>query len=323
MRSATPSGRGALGTLAAGATIASGALQARRLLRRLEARVVIGFGGYPSLPTLLAAPGMGTRIVLHEQNAVLGRVNRMMLRKAHVLALSFAETAGVTARPDLAVVTTGNPVRPAVLAERANAYRAPDADGPLNLLVFGGSQGARLFGRVLPAALRRLDEGLRHRLSVVQQARPEDEGQVAAAYRELGIEAEVRTFFDDLPRRIAQAHLVIARAGAGSVSELAAIGRPSLLVPYAHAMDDHQMANARALTTGGGAALLVEERFTPEELSARIESLALRPDVLARMAERARGVGRPDAVAALADLVEPLVNGNDAGGTGEPRKAAA
>jgi UDP-N-acetylglucosamine--N-acetylmuramyl-(pentapeptide) pyrophosphoryl-undecaprenol N-acetylglucosamine transferase len=326
VRSATPSGRGAFGTLAAGATIASGTLQARRLLRRLGARVVIGFGGYPSLPTLLAARGVGARVVLHEQNAVLGRVNRLMLRRAEVLALSFEETSGFAPRPGLSVVTTGNPVRPEVLAERDRPFAPPQDDAPLRLLVFGGSQGARLFGQVVPAALGRLAETLRRRLRVVQQVRPEDESRVAGVYRELGIEAEVRTFYDELPQRIARAHLVIARAGAGSVSELAVIGRPALLVPYAHAMDDHQVANARALTTGGGAVLLVEERFTPDELAARIDSLARRPDVLERMAARARAVGRPEAVSALADLVEPLANGGRAGGYGvarEPRRAAA
>jgi UDP-N-acetylglucosamine--N-acetylmuramyl-(pentapeptide) pyrophosphoryl-undecaprenol N-acetylglucosamine transferase len=322
VRSATPSGRGALGTLAAGAAIASGTLQARRLLRRLETRVVIGFGGYPSLPTLLAAPSVGARVMLHEQNAVLGRVNRFMLRKAQVLALSFDETAGFAPRSGLAVVTTGNPVRPAVLAARGHAYAAPSASGEFRLLVFGGSQGARLFGQVVPAALGRLPEGLRRRLAVVQQARPEDEAEVTAGYRQHGIAALVAPFFDDLPRRIAEAHLVISRAGAGSVSELAAIGRPALLVPFAHAMDDHQTANARALTTGGGAVLLVEERFTPDEVAARLLSLGQRPDVLERMAARARAVGRPDAVSALADLVEPLANGHRAGAGEGSRRAA-
>ena len=325
VRSATPSGRGTFGALAAGAVIATGTLQARRLLRRLGARVVVGFGGYPSLPTLLAASHAGAHVVLHEQNAVLGRVNRLMLRRAQVLALSFDETSGYAPRPGLDVAVTGNPVRPAVLAEREAPYRPPEADAALRLLVFGGSQGARLFGQVVPAALARLPETLRGRIAVVQQARPEDESEVARAYGELGVAAEVRTFFDDLPRRIGAAHLVIARSGAGSVSELAAIGRPALLVPYAHAMDDHQVANARALTTGGGGVLLVEERFTPEELAARIDSLARRPDVLARMAERARAVGRPDAVTALADLVEPLANGGFGGhgGEDEARRAAA
>lgn len=322
IRSATPSGRGPLGKLAAGASIATGALQARRLLRRLRARVVVGFGGYPSLPTLLAAPGMGARVILHEQNAVLGRVNRIMIRKADVLALSFADTALIQAGPALRVVTTGNPVRAEVAAARARLYAPPAPDGPFRLLVFGGSQGARLFAELVPAAVRRLPEALRRRLEVVQQARPEDGEGVVRAYRELEVAAEVRGFFDDLPRRIAAAHLVLARAGAGTVAELATVGRPALLVPYAHAMDDHQAANARALAADGGAAVLAEDKVSADELAARLESLARRPDVLARMAARARALGRPDAAAALADLIEPLANGDHAGGDGDTRRAA-
>lgn len=323
VRSATPSGRSALGKLAAGASIASGALQARRLLRRLDAGVAVGFGGYPSLPTLLAAPGMGARVALHEQNAVLGRVNRLMLRKADLLALSFEDTELVRPSSGLRIVTTGNPVRAEILAERDKAYALPRGDEALRLLVFGGSQGARLFAAVVPAAVRRLPEALRRRLRVVQQARPEDGDAVVHEYRAMAVAAEVRSFFDELPRLLGSAHLVVSRAGAGTVAEVAAVGRPALLVPYRHAMDDHQTANARALATGGGAAVLSEDKFNAEELAARLQSLLQRPDVLARMAERARGIGRPDAAHRLADLVEALANGGRAGGDAPARRAAA
>lgn len=323
VRSATPSGRGPLGKLAAGASIATGALQARRLLRRLEARVVVGFGGYPSLPTLLAAPGMGASLVLHEQNAVLGRVNRLMLRKANVLALSFEDTAFVRPSHRLRIVTTGNPVRPEVLAQRARAYAPPPADDRFRLLVFGGSQGAHLFAAVVPAAIGRLPDELRRRLWIVQQARPEDGDGVVRAYRALGVDAEVRSFFDELPELLGSAHLVIARAGAGTVAELAAVGRPALLVPFARAMDDHQTANAHALAAAGGAAVLSEDKFTAEELAARLHSLLQRPDVLTRMAGQARAVGRPEAARELADLVEALANGGCAGGEPQARRVAA
>jgi len=323
VRSATPSGRSAFGKLAAGASIATGALQARRLLRRLGTRVVVGFGGYPSLPTLLAAPGMGASVVLHEQNAVLGRVNRMMLGKAKLLALSFEETDLGRAAPGLRIVATGNPVRAEVLAQRAHDYAPPQGGEPFRLLVFGGSQGARLFAAVVPTAIRRLPEALRRRLQVIQQARPEDGDAVVRDYRALDVSAEVRSFFDEMPRLMGAAHLVISRAGAGTVAELAAVGRPALLVPYARAMDDHQSANARALANGGGAAVLAEARFTAEELAARLESLLQRPDVLARMAERARALGRPEAAAALADLVEALANGGHSDGSLQTRRAAA
>ncbi len=309
VKSATPAGRGIVGKLLAGATIAAGAMQARRLLRRLRARVVVGFGGYPSLPTLLAAPGMKARVVLHEQNAVLGRVNRLMVSRAHTLALSFEETKGIRAGAGPRVITTGNPVRDEVRALRRHGFEAPTPEGAFHLLVFGGSQGARHFSEVVPAAVGQLSEGLRARLRVVQQCRTEDVDRVADAYAGIGVEAVVQSFFDELPELLGAAHLVIARAGAGTVSELAVAGRPALLSPYRFATDDHQTANAEVLAADGGAVLLPEDRFTAEELAARLESLARRPDVLARMAERVGAVGRPDAVERLADLVVALANG--------------
>ena len=323
IRSASPTGRGAIGAIAAGATIATGAIQARRLLRRLNASIVVGFGGYPSLPTLLAAPGMGARVVLHEQNAVLGRVNRLMLRKSDLVALSFAGTEGLLAAPEVRAVVTGNPVRAAVRREREHPYGVPGSDTTFQLLVFGGSQGAKLFSEVVPNAVRRLSDELRQRLRIIQQCRPEDGDRVAASYRDIGVDADVQSFFDDLPRLIGAAHLVIARSGAGTVSELAVAGRPSLLVPYNFATDNHQTANAKALIGSGGAALIAEDKFTPAELAARIDSLARRPDVLQRMAERARAVGQPDAAVRLADLVLSLANGNRPNVDTDDRRVAA
>ena len=323
VRSATPSGRGVFGKLGAGMAIAAGCLQARRMLRRLGAEIVVGFGGYPSLPTVLAAPGMGARVVLHEQNAVLGRVNRLLLPKADAVALSFELASPPSGRPELKPVVTGNPVRAEVLAACGVPYAAAGPEGVFRLLVFGGSQGARLSGDVVPRAIGQLSSEFKARLEITQQCRSEDGDAVRAAYRELGLKADVREFFPELPELLGNTHLVIARSGAGTVSELAAVGRPALLTPYAFAMDDHQTANAKALSNGGGAVLLPEDRFSAEELGARLESLARRPDVLSRMAQRAAEVGRPDAVARLADRVLDWANGNRGGGVASGRRAAA
>lgn len=305
--SATPTGRDFLGRGAAVASIARGVLQARRLFRRLKPAAAIGFGGYPSLPTMMAALGrMPTAI--HEQNAVLGRVNRLIAPRVQAIALSFAETDGLDPRARLKATLTGNPVRPEVT--RLPPYQA--ATDEFRLLIFGGSQGARVMGEVAPAAVRLLPETLRRRLRVTQQARPEDEAAVRAAYAEMSVAAEVAPFFVDLPARLGAAHLAIARAGAGTVSELAAAGRPAILAPYAFAADDHQTKNARALADAGGAWVLPNGEFKPERLAALVAELAAAPARLAEAAERARSVGAPDAAQRLADLVERLAPANGA-----------
>ena len=314
IRAASPTGRGPFGALLAGVQIAIGALQARRLLRRLRAPVVVGFGGYPSLPTALAARGAGAAVVLHEQNAVLGRVNRLLQGRARALALSFEKTLGVVDVATRRLIVTGNPVR-AEFAEIGEAgYRPPEPDGSLELLVFGGSQGARRFAEVVPEALARLDDETRGRLNLVQQARTEDEEPLRARYRELGIRAEVRGFFDDMGARIAAAHLVVARAGAGTLAELTVAGRPAILVPYPHATDDHQSYNAAAMAEAGGAVVYNDGEISAEELAARIESLGRRPDVLARMAERSRSLGRDEAADTLASVVRDLAPAADGNG---------
>lgn len=305
--SATPTGRDLLGRGAAVASIARGVLQARRLFRRLRPAAAIGFGGYPSLPTMMAALGrMPTAI--HEQNAVLGRVNRLVAPRAQAIALSFADTAGLDAQAKAKAVLTGNPVRPEVTA--LPPYEP--ATDEFRLLVFGGSQGARTMAEVAPAAVRLMPEALRSRLRVAQQARPEDEAEVRAAYAELGVAAEVAPFFADLPARLGAAHLAIARAGAGTVSELAAAGRPAILAPYAFATDDHQTRNARALADAGGAWTLPNGEFKPDRLAALLAELVAAPARLAEAAARARSVGAPDAARRLADLVESLAPANGA-----------
>jgi len=295
-------GRGARRAVAAGVALACGTLGARRLLARLRPEVVVGFGGYPAVAPMLAARSLRRRpaILLHEQNAVLGRANRALAPLADLLATSYAETR----HAPRAAVLTGNPVRAPAAAAASAAYAAPGAEGPYSLLVLGGSLGARIFSDLVPAALAGLPA--RGALRVVQQCRPEDLPRVEAAYRETGIAAELAAFFPDLPARAAAAHLVIARAGASSVAELAVIGRPALLVPLRGAIDDHQAANAAAYEAAGAAVVLHEPGLTAEALGGAIAALLAAPAQLAAMAGAAARFGRSDAAERLADLVEGM-----------------
>lgn len=295
-------GRGPARALIAAGAMLAGVTQARRLLGRLEAAAVAAFGGYPSVAPVLAARLVRPRpaVVLHEQNAVLGRANRFLARRADVLALSLPETSRVP--PGIKTVLTGNPVRRAIVA---HDY-APPGD-TLRLLVLGGSLGARVFSDVVPAALAALPEAFRARLSVAQQCRAEDIARVRDAYAASGIAAELASYFDDVPARLAAAHLVIARAGASTVAELAAAGRPSILVPLPGAIDDHQSGNARALASAGAAWVMPQPSFTPDALSARLGELFNDKASLAAAAASARASARPDAASHLADAVLALV----------------
>jgi UDP-N-acetylglucosamine--N-acetylmuramyl-(pentapeptide) pyrophosphoryl-undecaprenol N-acetylglucosamine transferase len=279
-----------------------GLVEARRLIRRIGPAAIVGFGGYPTVPPLIAARLAGIPAIVHDANAVLGRANRLMLRLGAQLATAFEQPVG--AERARAATLVGNPVRPAVLEAAATAYEPPEKDGRFRLLVFGGSQGAQVFSDIVPAGVGRLDEQARRRLHIIQQCRPEDLDRAGAAYRELGVEAELAPFFADLPERIAGAHLVISRSGASTVAELAVIGRPAILVPYPHALDQDQAANAEKLAEAGGAWAMPQREATPERLAGRLAELMLAPDKLARAAAAAKGVGRPDAVERLADLVE-------------------
>ena len=301
--SGTPSARGVVGKLRAGFDIAIGVMAARRTLRQIAPSVVVGFGGYPSFPTMLAAAQMRLPTVIHEQNAPLGRVNRVLAGRVGAIAASFPDTIGVREIDQAKVTVTGNPVRDAIRAVRDVAYAAPGRERPLNLLILGGSQGATILSDVVPAALAALPTDLRMRLRVVQQCRPEDLARVNAVYAEAGIAAETAAFISDVPARLAACHLAITRAGASTVAELTVAGRPSILVPYLHAMDDHQTANAKALVAAGAAYLTPQLGFTPATLQAALQILLDNDIALARMAASARALGRPDAAVALADLV--------------------
>ena len=290
-----------------------GGLQARRLLKNLEIDTVVGFGGYPSVPTVLAAGQLGLRVVLHEQNAVLGRANRLLTGKAECIATSFRHIEKLQERDRGKIVVTGNPVRPAVAAIGLRSYGEPAGDGELRLLVTGGSQGARVFNEVVPDAVRHLPEQLRARLQITQQVPGDELTNVAAAYDACGVRHSLAAFFSDLPERLAKAHLVICRSGASTVAELAAAGRPAILVPFPFATDDHQSANARALAEAGGGWLMPQDRLTGESLAERLTSLLSAPGILAQAAHAARGFAEERAAARLADLVYNS-NGDRIGG---------
>jgi UDP-N-acetylglucosamine--N-acetylmuramyl-(pentapeptide) pyrophosphoryl-undecaprenol N-acetylglucosamine transferase len=285
------------------ADIAVGIVQARRLLRQWRPAAVVGFGGYPSVPTMIAAAQLGLPTVIHEQNAVLGRANRMLAARARAIATGFPETIGLRPQDRGRAVQTGNPVRPAILAVGARPYAPPAPGGTVELFVFGGSQGASVFAELVPAALALLPAELRSRLHLCQQARPEDRDGVVARLAALGIAAEVESFFTDMPERLARAHLVICRAGASTIAELAAAGRPALLVPYPHATDDHQTANARGLAATGGGWMLSQAELTAAILAERLATLLGDPAALQLAAAAARGFARDDAAERLAALV--------------------
>ena len=262
--------------------------------------VVAGFGGYPSIPALGAAWLLRVPRLIHEQNGVLGRVNQLFARRVNAVACGTWPT-----ELPVAGVHTGNPVRAAV-CDKAGAPYIPPGDYPMSLVIIGGSQGARVLSDVVPAAVAALPEGLRQHLRIAQQARPEDLERVTAAYDEAGIPAEVEPFFDDVPRRFAEAQLVIARAGASTVADLTVIGRPSILVPYAAALRDEQTANARGLVEAGAAILIPERKFTPEVLAEQIETVLTHERGAQQMSNAALSLGRPDAAEALADLAARL-----------------
>lgn len=309
------SGQGLPGRLMGLGQIAFGAIQAHGMLRRLAPAGVVGFGGYASVPTMLAATRIGLPTVIHEQNAVLGRANRLMAPRVRAIAAAFAETAQLCPADRAKAEHTGNPVRAAIAALAERPYPAPERGGPLSLLVIGGSQGAAVMSEVVPAALAALPAELRARLEVVQQCRADDLDQARETYRAAGIAAELAGFFDDLPARLAKAQLVIARAGASTVAELTSAGRPAILVPYPSAADDHQSANARAIELAGGGWTMPQPTFTPDALARRIESFLIAPPRLIDAAMKARSIGVPEAATRLADLVERRMPANGGRGT--------
>jgi UDP-N-acetylglucosamine--N-acetylmuramyl-(pentapeptide) pyrophosphoryl-undecaprenol N-acetylglucosamine transferase len=302
-----PAGRlggGPAGWLRAARNIMTGRTMALRLYETFLPSAVIGFGGYPAFPALLAARHDRIPTLLHEQNAVLGRVNRLMARRVDALATAYAQVQRLPGKAAGKVHLVGNPVRDEVLALRDQPFPPLTDEGIFRVLVTGGSQGATVLSEVVPEGLGLLPEHFRRRLQVTQQCRPEDIEQVRARYAALGIPAELATYLPDLPDKLGWAHLVIARAGASTIAELTAAGRPAILVPLPSATDDHQTYNAREMAKAGGARMINQARFTAAELAKQMQKLGLEPAALATAAARARAVGRPNAAADLADLVE-------------------
>jgi UDP-N-acetylglucosamine--N-acetylmuramyl-(pentapeptide) pyrophosphoryl-undecaprenol N-acetylglucosamine transferase len=301
--SATVRGKNPISLARTGSLLGYGFLKAWLKLPRLKPAVVVGFGGYPTVPPLLAATVRGIPTVIHEQNAVMGRANRLLAPRVRAIATGFAGI--LNSEPVLAAKAThtGNPVRPAVIAASSAAYPPLDSTGPFRLLVFGGSQGARVMADIVPPAIERLEPHLQMRLQIVQQAREEDFERVRGIYARLQIRAEVAPFFADLPARMAASHLVVSRSGASTVAELAAIGRPAILVPLPHALDQDQRANAGVLMQAGGAIRLDQAEFTPDRLAAEIAALAAEPARLAAMAKATKSTGSIEAAERLADLV--------------------
>jgi UDP-N-acetylglucosamine--N-acetylmuramyl-(pentapeptide) pyrophosphoryl-undecaprenol N-acetylglucosamine transferase len=295
-----------LGWLPAARQMWAGRAMARELYRTFRPAAVIGFGGYPAFPALLAAFADRIPTAVHEQNAVLGRVNRLVARRVDAIATSYAETQRLAPAYTAKTHLVGNPVREAVLALRVKPFPLLEEDGIFRVLVTGGSQGASVLSRVVPDGLAMLPVAFRSRLQVTHQARVEDIDAARAQYAQHGIPAEVATYLPDLPERLAWAHLVIARAGASTIAELTAAGRPAILVPLPSATDDHQTANAREMTEAGGARTIPQDAFTAVELAKQMQKLGLDPAALENAAGRAKSVGRPNAVSDLADLVESL-----------------
>jgi UDP-N-acetylglucosamine--N-acetylmuramyl-(pentapeptide) pyrophosphoryl-undecaprenol N-acetylglucosamine transferase len=306
-------GKGVFARMKSIPELAIGTFQARSLLRRLKPAVVVGFGGYGAFPTMMAATIAGLPTVIHEQNAVLGRANRLLASRVNRIAISFERSRGLPEDSNGKIVCAGMPVRPEIVAKRGVPYSALRGDAKINVLVIGGSQGARVFSDVVPSAIVKLDSRWRERLVITQQCRPEDLETVRGIYKNLGVTAELSTFFFDVPERLATTQLLIGRAGASTVAEITTVGRPAILVPYPYAIDDHQTANAEAVDETGGGWLMPERSFTPDDLVERLNALFGYPAALEGAAACSLAAGRPHAAQSFADLVcETMrLNGNN------------
>jgi UDP-N-acetylglucosamine--N-acetylmuramyl-(pentapeptide) pyrophosphoryl-undecaprenol N-acetylglucosamine transferase len=328
-----PAGRmggGPIGWVRAAKAIWAGRAMAHQLYESFRPTAVIGFGGYPALPALLAAFKAKVPTVVHEQNAVLGRVNRLVSRKVDAIALSYPEVERIGSAQLMKSHLIGNPVRTEVLALRDQPYPALDKEGVFRVMVIGGSQGASILSDVVPDGLSMLPPALCRRLQVTQQCRSEDIERVRARYAALGIPADLATYMEDIPERLSWTHLVIARSGASTLAELTAAGRPAILVPLPSATDDHQTANCDEIVAAGGARMIPQSQFTPVELAKQMQKLGLEPEGLISAAKRAWSCGRPHAARDLADLVEsfgrpPVVDGlpADAQWSGAPAGGVA
>jgi UDP-N-acetylglucosamine--N-acetylmuramyl-(pentapeptide) pyrophosphoryl-undecaprenol N-acetylglucosamine transferase len=301
--SATFGSKNPLHMLASLAKLWRGFRTAGAVIRKIRPSVVVGFGGYPTIPPMMAAVRAGRPTLVHEQNAVMGRANKFLAPRVRRIAAGIPQDGSAFADK---IVVTGNPVRPAILEAAGFPYKPSGPDDRFRLVVFGGSQGAQFFSDVMPETIPLLSAAVRKRLHVTQQARPEQEERVRSFYAAEGIEAEVSPFFTDMAKRIGRSHLVVSRSGASTVSEIAVIGRPAILVPYPYALDHDQAANAARIEASGGAIVVKQSDLSPARLAGLIETLALDSDRAAEMAAAARATGIPDAARLLADLVESM-----------------
>ncbi len=297
------SGGGIIHKITSATNIVIGTARALRILKQLKPDKLVGFGGYPSFPTVYAATMLGIPTIIHEQNSVLGRANRMLAGRASLIATSFPDTKMITEENSGKVVVTGNPVRAGIRGLRDVPYPQLQQDGKLHVLITGGSQGASVFSEIIPAALALLPQHLRARLRIDQQCREVEIAATRAAYDNLAVNADLASFFVDIPARLAASHLVIARAGASTIAELTVSGRPAILIPLPNSMDNHQYHNANALEEAGGGWLMAQEGFTPQAVAARLEAFLTAPEALTRAAEKARKLGNFDAEKKLANLI--------------------
>lgn len=307
-----PAGRlggGPVGWLKAASSVLKGRAESKRIYREHRPDAVVGFGGYPAFPSLLAASAMKIPTVLHEQNAVMGRVNRLLAGEAEAVGVAYDEIDRLKPKYKAKTVLVGNPVREEIARLGEMPFPPFDEIAPLKILVTGGSQGAAILSYVVPEGLGMLEPSLRRRLQVVQQCRPDDIERVRSQFAALGIPAELTTYIEDMAAKLGDCHLMIGRAGASTIAELTAAGRPAILIPFAAATDDHQTANAREMVKAGGARAIRQENFTPDVLARQIEALAMDPVAMNNAAARALSVGRPHAARDLADLVERVGNG--------------
>jgi len=289
--------------------LGAGLVQAWRIVSDLEPDLVVGFGGYPSFPGVFAAQMQRVPTIIHEQNAIIGKANVYLAKRAERIALSFPDLTGLEKEERRRAVITGNPVRAEIAALHKTPYPKIQIDGPLNIMVMGGSLGASVFSKIVPPTLAQLPAEYRRRLSVVQQCREHDLASTTASYMESGIRAESATFYENMAERLSAAHLVICRSGASSVAEITTAGRPAIFVPYPHHKDQQQKKNADHVADGGGAWMMTEDGFTPEALLARITTFMQNPDVLNNAADKCRAFGKPDAAHKLGNLVKAVVSG--------------
>ena len=304
-------GAGLVNKIQSVASLGIGFFQARKLLSDLKPSVVIGFGGYPSVPAVYAAQTMKIPTIIHEQNAILGRANVFLAPKAERVAVAWSHVEGLEGADESRAIVTGNPVRPDISALYNKPFPTIERDGSLRIFITGGSQGAAVFGEIIPSALARLPDHHRARLDIVQQCGEADLPRVQAIYDQAGIKADLRPFFKDMAVQFERCHLVIARSGAGTVSEVTTAGRPAIFVPYPHHADQQQKRNADAVADAGGAWVMTQNGFTPEALLARLETFLQNPETLFRAAENARSCGRPDAARKLGNIVMALASGWD------------